>query len=67
MDDGNTARACEVAIAALLETLGIARDDGERVLLARLSKMNLRNRRNAVVGRLVATPELRRDLPQDGA
>jgi L-asparaginase II len=67
MDDGNTARACEVAIAALLETLGIARDDGERSLLARLSKVNLRNRRNAVVGRLVATPELRRNLPQDGA
>ena len=67
MDDGNTARACEVAIAALLDALGTARDDPERLLLAGLSNVNLRNRRNAVVGRLGASPELRRNLPHGGA
>jgi L-asparaginase II len=67
MDDGNTARACEVAIAALLEALGLARSDAERALLDRLSNVTLRNRRDAGVGRLAASPELRRTLPQAGA
>jgi L-asparaginase II len=64
MDDGNNARACEVAMAALLEALGLARSEPERVLLAELSNVALRNWRGIEVGRLAAGPELRRTLPQ---
>jgi L-asparaginase II len=67
VDDGNTARACEVAIAALFEGLGLARDEREAALLGRLSNVSLRNRRGTEVGRLAAAPELRRNLPQNGA
>jgi transcription initiation factor TFIIIB Brf1 subunit/transcription initiation factor TFIIB len=67
MDDGNNARACEVAISALLEALGVARSQAECALLAGLSNVTLRNRRNTPVGRLAAAAELRRTLPQAGA
>jgi L-asparaginase II len=67
MDDGNNARACEVAVAALLEALGVARTEPERALLAALSNVSLRNWRGLEVGRLAAQPELRRTLPQGGA
>jgi L-asparaginase II len=67
MDDGNTARACEVAISALLEALGVARSQAECALLAGLSNVTLRNRRNTPVGHLAAAAELRRTLPQAGA
>ena len=67
MDDGNNARACEVAVAALFEALGLARDEPERALLAELSDVTLRNWRGVPVGRLAAQPELRRTLPQGGA
>ncbi len=66
MDDGNNARACEVALAALLEALGVARNEAERGLLAELSDVTLRNWRGASVGRLAAQLELRRTLPQAG-
>jgi L-asparaginase II len=66
MDDGNNARACEVAAAALFEALGVARNEPERALLAELSNVTLRNWRGAEVGRLAAQPELRRTLPQTG-
>jgi L-asparaginase II len=67
MDDGNTARACEVALAALLETLGLARTEPERTLLAGLSNVTLRNWRGIQVGHLAAQPDLRRTLPRSGA
>jgi L-asparaginase II len=67
MDDGNNARACEVAVAALFEALGLARTEAERALLAELSNVSLRNWRGTEVGRLAAQPELRRTLPQAGA
>jgi L-asparaginase II len=67
MDDGNTARACEVAVAALFEALGVARSEPEQALLAELSTVTLRNWRGTPVGRLAAHPELRRTLPHAGA
>ncbi len=67
MDDGNTARACEVAICAVLQALGVARGETERALLARLSNVTLRNWRNTAFGRLAAASELRRTLPQVSA
>jgi len=59
MDDGNTARACEVATAALLERFVPARDDAQAALLARLSDVTLRNWRGIEVGRLAAHAALR--------
>jgi L-asparaginase II len=67
MDDGNTARACEVAVAALFEALALARSEPERALLAELSNVTLRNWRGIEVGRLAAEPDLRRNLHQAGA
>ncbi len=67
MDDGNTARASEVAVAALFEALGLARTEPERALLAGLSNVTLRNWRGIQVGHLAAQPELRRTLPRSGA
>ena len=67
MDDGNNARACEVAVAALFEALGLARTERERGLLAGLSNVTLRNWRGIEVGRLAAQAELRCRLPQAGA
>ena len=67
MDDGNNARACEVAVSALFEALGVARNEAERALLAGLSNVTLRNWRGRDVGRLTAAPELRRNLHQTGA
>jgi L-asparaginase II len=67
IDDGNNARACEVAMAALLEALGVARNEPEHALLAELSNVSLRNWRGTEVGRLTAHPELRRNLPRASA
>jgi L-asparaginase II len=67
MDDGNTARACEVAVAALFEALDVARTEPERALLAALSNVALRNWRGIDVGRLAAAPELRQKLHHAGA
>jgi len=66
MDDGNNARACEVAAAALFEALGVARNEAERALLADLSDVTLRNWRGREVGRLAAAPDLRRTLARAG-
>jgi L-asparaginase II len=54
MDDGNTARACEVAIAALLRRWVGARDAAQDALLAELADLGLRNWRGIAVGRLAA-------------
>jgi L-asparaginase II len=67
MDDGNNARACEVAVAALLQALSVARSEPERALLAELSSVTLRNWRGIEVGRLAAEPELRRKVHHAGA
>ena len=67
MDDGNTARACEVALAALLLALGVARTEPEHALLAGLSDVTLRNWRGQEVGRLAAEHDLRRKLHHPGA
>lgn len=60
IDDGNTARACEVAMAALIEAWVPLGDDAERSLLAGLSNLTLRNWRGLEVGRLSAHDALRR-------
>jgi L-asparaginase II len=60
MDDGNTARACEVATAALLQAFVPAQDDAQSALLSRLSIVTLRNWRGIEVGRLAAHAALRR-------
>jgi L-asparaginase II len=58
MDDGNTARACEVAMAALIEQLLPLQGD-EASLLRSLSDVALVNWNGIEVGRLQAGPALR--------
>ena len=60
IDDGNTARACEVAMASVIEGHVPLGSDAEKGLLAELSNVTLRNWRGAQVGRLAATEALRR-------
>ena len=60
IDDGNTARACEVAMAALIEAWLPLHNEGDRSLLAGLSSRPLHNRRGLAVGRLAAHDALRR-------
>ena len=61
IDDGNTARAAEVAMAATLEAF-VDLDDEEADLLAGLSDVRLRNWNAIEVGALRATTELRAGL-----
>ncbi|MES2958126.1 MAG: asparaginase [Pseudomonadota bacterium] len=63
IDDGNTSRACEVAMAALIEAWVPLRDEVERDLLAGLSDLRLHNWRGVEVGRLAAHESLRRLRP----
>jgi L-asparaginase II len=58
MDDGNNARACEVAVAALLRRWAAPRSEAEHALLAELFNLTLRNWRGIVVGRLAASSAL---------
>lgn len=60
VDDGNNARACEVAMAAVVESLVPLHNAGEQALLATLSDLRLRNWRGVEVGRLAASEALRR-------
>jgi L-asparaginase II len=60
MDDGNTARAAEVAMAALLQAWVAPRDDAGAALLAELAEPPLRNWRGLEVGRLAPHETLRR-------
>ena len=55
MDDGNTARAAEVAIVALVESL-LPLDDADRAFVAPLRDVTLTNWNARVVGRLAAAP-----------
>ena len=61
MDDGNTARACEVVMAAVIEAL-VRLDDGEREFLHGLSDGTLTNWNGLAVGRIRATAHLRANL-----
>jgi len=61
MDDGNNARAAEVAMAATLEAL-VALGDDEAAFLHGFSEVTLRNWNRIDVGGLCATGALRRAL-----
>ena len=63
VDDGNNARACEVAMAAVIEALVPLHNNAEGELLAGLSNLRLLNWRGLQVGRLAAHESLRR-LPR---
>ena len=58
IDDGNNARAAEVAMAAVIESF-VALDDDEAQLMRSLSDASMRNWNGIEVGRLVAAPVLR--------
>jgi L-asparaginase II len=62
IDDGNNARACEVALAALLQALGVAQDTAQSQVLTEVSDVTLRNWRGTEAARLTAAEELRRTL-----
>ena len=53
MDDGNTARAAEVAVVAMIESL-LALDDADRAFVEPLRDVTLTNWNGRVVGRLAA-------------
>jgi len=57
MDDGNTARAAEVALVALVESL-LPCDAADRALLAPLRDVEMRNWNGRLVGRLKAARAL---------
>jgi len=61
IDDGNTARAAEVAMAATIEAF-VELDNDEASLLHRLSEVHLRNWNGIEVGTLRATDALREGL-----
>jgi L-asparaginase II len=65
MDDGNTARACEVVAAALIESLAGAGDE-DSAFLAQWSSATLRNWNGREIGRLAAAPALRQALGHGG-
>ena len=58
IDDGNTARACEVVMAAVIEAF-VALDDGEATFMRSLSDARLSNWNGIEVGRLRAATVLR--------
>ena len=58
IDDGNNSRACEVAMAAVIEAF-VALDDAEATFMRSLSEVPLSNWNGIEVGRLQATPVLR--------
>jgi L-asparaginase II len=59
MDDGNTARAAEVVMAALLQAFVAPRSDADAALLAELAAPRLNNWRGLEVGRLAPHEQLR--------
>ncbi len=58
MDDGNNARACEVAMAAAIEAL-LPLDEAEQQVVGKLSHVRLNNWNGIEVGHLRATQALR--------
>jgi L-asparaginase II len=65
VDDGNTSRACTVAMAALIEAFVPLSNDADRALLASLSNLQLRNWRGLDVGRLAAHESMHRLATQE--
>ncbi len=63
IDDGNTARAAEVAMAATIEAL-LNLDDADATFMRGVSDVTLRNWNGIEVGALRATRELREALAQ---
>lgn len=61
MDDGNTARAAEVAMAAVIESC-LPLDEADAGFMAALSTVVVRNWNGLVVGELRAHPVLRRPV-----
>jgi len=61
VDDGNTARAAEVAMAAVIEAC-VELDDGDAAFMRTLSELTLSNWNGIEVGRLRATTSLRQAL-----
>ena len=62
IDDGNNARACEVAMAAVIEAY-VALDDTEAHFMRGFSDVRLTNWRGVEVGRLQVSPALRGYTP----
>ena len=58
VDDGNNARACEVAMAAVIEAL-VDLDDAQAAFMRTLSELKLSNWNGIEVGQLRAAPALR--------
>ncbi len=58
MDDGNTARACEVVMAGLIEAL-LPLDESDRAFMASFSHLTLKNWNGIEVGRLQPAEALR--------
>ena len=67
MDDGTTARAAEVALAALLQGLLAPLDDAGQALLAGLARPALRNWQGLEVGRLAPHATLDEAAKRSGA
>ena len=63
IDDGNTARACEVAMAALIQAFVPLPEGAQRTLIAELAEPVLRNWRGLEVGRLAPHQALRDAAP----
>jgi L-asparaginase II len=61
MDDGNTARAAEVAVVALVEAL-LPLEDADRAVVEPLRDVALRNWNGRLVGRLAAATDFRASL-----
>ena len=59
MDDGNNSRACEVVMAAMIESL-VALDDDEAAFVGTFSEARLTNWNGIEVGRLAKSQDLRR-------
>jgi L-asparaginase II len=62
MDDGNTARACEVVMASLIGALAPL-DNDEHEFMARMRELTMRNWNGIEVGVLRPSEALRKTLP----
>ena len=58
IDDGNNARACEVAMAAVIEAF-VTLDDGEATFMRSLSEVHMKNWNGIEFGHLQASDALR--------
>ena len=58
MDDGNTARACEVVMAGIIEAL-LPLNDGDAAFMRTLSEVSMKNWNGIEVGTLRAAASFR--------